>query len=52
MPVMEVIPFSANAAGAALTAFGLSLIARDGLLALIAFTFTAITIGLVAYNLL
>lgn len=52
MPVMEVVPFSANGAGIALTAFGLSLIARDGLLALLAFAFTAATIGVVAYNLL
>lgn len=52
MPVMEVIPFSANLAGAALTAFGLSLIAHDGLLALLAFGFTIGTFGLVVYNLL
>jgi hypothetical protein len=52
MPAMELVPFSANAAGAALAMFGLSLIARDGLLALLAFVFTAITVGLVAYNLL
>lgn len=51
LPVMEVIPFSANAAGAALTAFGLALIARDGLLGLIAFIFTGLTIWLVVYNL-
>jgi len=44
---MEVIPFSANAAGAAITAFGLSLIARDGLLALVASVFMLATIGLV-----
>lgn len=37
MPLMEFVPFSANGAGAALTSFGLALIARDGLLALIAF---------------
>ncbi len=43
MPVMEVVPFSANAAGIVLTIFGLSLIARDGLLALIAFIMTAVT---------
>jgi hypothetical protein len=36
MPVMEVIPFSASGAGAALTAFGLALIAHDGLTALFA----------------
>ena len=48
MPVMEVIPFSANAAGGALTAYGLSLIARDGLLALIAFAFTGVAVWSVA----
>lgn len=41
MPVMEFIPFSVNLAGVALTSFGLALIARDGLLALIAYVFTA-----------
>lgn len=50
MPMMEFIPFSANLAGLALTAFGLSLIARDGLLALIAFIFTAAIVALVAYQ--
>ena len=50
MPAMEVVPFVANAAGAALTAFGLSLIAHDGLLALIAFVFTTISVGLVAHT--
>lgn len=52
MPVMEVVPFSATGAGAALTAFGLALIAEDGLLALIAFLFTALTLGVVVYTLL
>lgn len=52
MPVMEMVPFSANIAGAALTAFGLSLIAQDGLLALIAFLFTFITFGLFIYYLI
>jgi hypothetical protein len=51
-PVMEAVPFSANGAGAALTVFALSLIAHDGLLALLAFLFTAGTLGLVIYNLL
>src|SRR5690625_1123773 len=36
MPAMEFIPFSANVAGVALTAFGLSLITSDGILALLA----------------
>ncbi|MBQ0742922.1 MAG: exopolysaccharide biosynthesis protein [Pseudomonas sp.] len=52
MPVMEIVPFSANLAGIALTAFGLALIARDGLLALIALVFTGLMMGVVAYNLL
>lgn len=52
MPVMEVVPFSANLAGIAVTAFGLSLIARDGLLALFALVSMIVTIGLVAYALL
>ena len=37
MPVLEFIPFSANGAGAVLTAFGLALTTRDGLFGLIAF---------------
>lgn len=45
MPIMEFVPFSANAAGAALTVFGLALIARDGLLLLVALLFTG---GIVA----
>jgi hypothetical protein len=51
MPIMETIPFSANIAGAALTAFGLALIARDGLLALFALAFTAGTLAVVVYSL-
>ncbi|KTG15926.1 MULTISPECIES: exopolysaccharide biosynthesis protein [unclassified Guyparkeria] len=52
MPVMEFIPFSANAAGVTLTVFGLALIARDGLLALIAFALTGMTIGVIVWALL
>jgi hypothetical protein len=52
MPIMELVPLSAHIAGLALTAFGLSLIAKDGLLALLAFVATAITFGLVIYSLL
>lgn len=51
-PVMELIPFSSSGAGAALTAFGLALIANDGFLGLLAFVLTAVTAGLVAYYLL
>ncbi|MBU2099142.1 MAG: exopolysaccharide biosynthesis protein [Gammaproteobacteria bacterium] len=47
MPVMEVVPFSANLAGAALTGFGLALIARDGLLALMAMAFTGSVVAVV-----
>lgn len=42
MPPMELVPFSANGAGIALTMFGLALIGRDGLLALVA---GAVTVG-------
>ena len=51
MPVMEFVPFSANLAGLALTAFGLSLIAHDGLLAFLALCITAGTAVAVALNL-
>ncbi|MBU5636853.1 exopolysaccharide biosynthesis protein [Geomonas sp. Red69] len=50
MPVMELVPFSAHGAGLALTAFGLALISRDGLLALIAFAVTAVSFALVIYQ--
>ncbi|HSM75715.1 MAG TPA: exopolysaccharide biosynthesis protein [Desulfobacterales bacterium] len=43
MPFMEVVPFSANGAGLALSAFGLGLIARDGLLVLAAYVCTIAT---------
>ena len=52
MPVMEFIPFSANAAGLTLTVYGLALIARDGLLALIAFALTGLTVGVIAWAIL
>ncbi len=50
MPMLEFIPFSANLAGAALTAFGLSLIARDGYLAIFSLAVTAAVITLVIYQ--
>ncbi len=52
MPLMEFIPFSANAAGIILTIFGLSLTARDGLLALIALGLMALAAGIVSYHLI
>jgi hypothetical protein len=50
-PTLELIPFSANLAGAVLTVFGLALVARDGLMAivglvLVAGTATAVVFGL------
>jgi hypothetical protein len=52
IPAMEVVPFSATVAGIALAVFGLSLVAHDGLLALLAFALAAATLGFVAYRLL
>ncbi|MFP4035782.1 MAG: exopolysaccharide biosynthesis protein [Desulfovermiculus sp.] len=49
MPLMEMIPFSANIAGVSLTAFGLSLTARDGLIALIAMVFVILALGTGTY---
>jgi hypothetical protein len=37
IPMMEFVPFSATGAGFALVAFGLALVACDGLIELIAF---------------
>ena len=48
-PLMELVPFSANFAGAALAAFGLALVAHDGLFSLIAFILSAVTVGFVVY---
>lgn len=50
MPLMEFIPFSANFAGAALTAFGLSFTAKDGLMALFGYFFTTSIVAFIAYN--
>jgi hypothetical protein len=46
MPLLEFIPFSATVAGAALTTFGLSLITRDGYMAVISLMTTAGVIAL------
>ncbi|MFO8033067.1 MAG: exopolysaccharide biosynthesis protein [Desulfohalobiaceae bacterium] len=51
VPLMEFIPFSANLAGAALVGFGLSLIANDGLLMLLALAITGATFVLGGYGL-
>lgn len=47
LPAMELVPFLATSAGVALTILGLSLVVRDGFLALLAYLFTAATTGLV-----
>jgi len=51
MPVLEFIPFSATLAGSALTAFGLSLISRDGYLALFSLSATATVVALLLRHL-
>lgn len=50
MPILEFIPFSATLAGAALTAFGLALIARDDYLAILSLAATAGVMSLIAYH--
>jgi hypothetical protein len=52
MPPMEFVPFTVNIAGVALTLFGLALIARDGLLALIAFAISGTTMAGIIYYLI
>jgi hypothetical protein len=50
MPPLELLPFAATLAGAAIAIFGLALIAHDGLVALLGFLITAATmIGSIAY---
>lgn len=51
MPATEFVIFSGNVVGLILTLFGLSLIAHDGLLALLALLITTTASGLVLYNL-
>lgn len=51
MPIMEFVPFSANAAGLVLTLFGFSMVAHDGLLAVAGFSFTVVTAALAAWYL-
>lgn len=50
-PLMEVVPFSANVAGIAITAYGLALIARDGVIAIFAILFSAGAFTLIVRNL-
>lgn len=48
MPMLEVVPFADTAPGVALIAFGLAMIAHDGLLALAAAGFCVVSFALVA----
>ncbi len=52
LPFMEVVPFSANLAGLALVAFGLSLVAHDGVVAIVAGISTLATAFVVVKGLL
>ena len=49
-PIMEVVPFSANLAGIVITAFGLAMLASDGLVALVAVAVAVGTGVLLTYN--
>ncbi|MDT8879429.1 exopolysaccharide biosynthesis protein [Halomonas saccharevitans] len=51
MPPMEVVPFTANGAGLALTLFALALLAHDGLMALLGYFLTFGTLALVVIGL-
>lgn len=48
LPLMEFVPFSANGGGLALMAFGLAMIARDGVVAVLALVLSSGTLGLSA----
>lgn len=52
LPFMEIVPFSATIAGLALTTFGLSLVAHDGVLALIAVLITGLVVGVIFRSLM
>lgn len=52
MPFMELVPFSASAAGLALLALGLALVVHDGLLVLLALAVFGATFALVVVNIL
>jgi hypothetical protein len=50
-PLMELVPFSANLAGAAIAAFGLALFAKDGILAMCTIVASFGALGLIIYQL-
>lgn len=47
MPLMELIPFSSSAAGAVLAMFGVAMVSKDGLMALLAYLVLGAATGLV-----
>jgi len=49
MPPLEIVPFANTTAGAALAAFGLALIAHDGILAMVALAFCGTSATLIAF---
>lgn len=52
MPLMEVVPFGGMVVGVALAAYGLALLAHDGLLAIIAYLFSAGALAAAIYFLM
>ncbi|WP_166256623.1 exopolysaccharide biosynthesis protein [Marinobacter salicampi] len=52
MPAFELIPFSANGAGLAFVTFGLAIIARDGVIGMVALLVMVISVGSVIRALL
>lgn len=52
MPLTELVPLSANGVGAGIVAFGVALIARDGLMALIGYVIAAATVTLATFGLM
>jgi hypothetical protein len=51
-PLLEIVPFSANLAGIAITAFAIALFVGDGLIALAAIVFSAGTLALLLWQLI
>ncbi len=49
-PILSLIPMSSSLAGAAFAAFGLALLSRDGVIALVAFAFSIATVGVIGFN--
>ncbi len=48
MPILELVPFSSSLVGVMFCAFGLALVAHDGLMALLAYAMIALVVAVVA----